>query len=295
MVPDKILPFSMKRMLREFRFRALTTCVVLLGFVLLLVSGGVLFVSPPGRVANWSQWQMLGLTKRSWSEVHIAFSALFLTAAMVHLAFNWRPLLHHFRSRVGATRVLRLEWGTALLLVVGLLGATRAQLFPVAPLVAWGERMRASWEVNSPSAPVAHAELLTLTELAERAGVPVTQALARLQAQGVEAAPDATVQRVAEGVHWAPSRVYEVIGGTTPVATVGSTASTVGRGGGPGRGMGTRTLAEFCREEGLEWSLVQERLSRAGIRATPEQTLRDLAAENGYERPYALLEMLRGR
>jgi len=48
----------------RFMWRAMTSVFIAASFLLLLVSGAVLFVSPPGRVANWSNWRMIGLTNQ---------------------------------------------------------------------------------------------------------------------------------------------------------------------------------------------------------------------------------------
>ncbi len=46
----------------------------------------MLFVSPPGRVANWTNWSLVGLTKHQWGGLHIWFSTVFLFVAIVHEA-----------------------------------------------------------------------------------------------------------------------------------------------------------------------------------------------------------------
>jgi hypothetical protein len=49
-----------------FYWRAFVTFYVILSFVVIAASGLVLFISPPGRVANWSQWTFGGLQKANW-------------------------------------------------------------------------------------------------------------------------------------------------------------------------------------------------------------------------------------
>ena len=63
-----------------------------------MVSGVVLFVSPPGRVANWGNWRMIGLTKHEWTGVHTWFAAVFVVTAVFHLVFNLRPLMNYFQG-----------------------------------------------------------------------------------------------------------------------------------------------------------------------------------------------------
>jgi hypothetical protein len=55
--------------------------VVALSFLALAISGAVLWVSPPGRIANWTDWAMLGLRKSEWIDLHIWFALLFVAIA----------------------------------------------------------------------------------------------------------------------------------------------------------------------------------------------------------------------
>lgn len=283
----------MNKPLAGFRLRAFTTLLVVLGFAALLLSGGVLFLSPPGRIANWTQWQILGLTKRAWSDLHITFSALFLIAGVVHLAFNWRPLLQHLGARLAGRSGFRPEWVLALLVAGGVFAATRAQVPPVSSLIAWSERLRASWDDSGDRAPIPHAELLTLGELASQAGVTAEVAVRRLEAGGVrDASLTAQVQAIADAARVTPARIYDLI------RARGSTAAQPGtehaaRGPGGGGGPGWKTLRQFCTDEGLDLAAVQTRLTGRGLKASPEQTLREIAVGNGMDRPYALLEILR--
>lgn len=79
-----------------------------------LVSGAVRFLSPPGRVANWTDGAVAGLTKRDWTALHISFSAVFLGVAAVHVFFNWRPVIGYFKDRGRRRAELRPGWVTAL-------------------------------------------------------------------------------------------------------------------------------------------------------------------------------------
>jgi len=74
----------------RFHWRAFVTLYVTLSFVLLAASGIVLYVAPPGRVANWSRWTLGALDRHGWQAVHTVFALLFVLAGAFHLWFNWR-------------------------------------------------------------------------------------------------------------------------------------------------------------------------------------------------------------
>ena len=82
----------------RFQWRALTSVLMTLGFMMLALSGIMLFLAPPGRVANWTNWTLLGLRKSAWGGLHIWFGTLFLVLTAVHVFFNWRPLLGYPRQ-----------------------------------------------------------------------------------------------------------------------------------------------------------------------------------------------------
>ena len=87
-------PPSAPQVARAFQWRALISVLVALGFLMLAVTGMVLFIAPPGRVANWTDWSILGLRKSEWGAVHIWFGLLFLAVSVWHLALNWRTMLN---------------------------------------------------------------------------------------------------------------------------------------------------------------------------------------------------------
>ena len=59
---------------KGFNFRSFTSFILVWTFLTLLVSGAVLYIAPPGRIANWTRWQLMILTKEKWQAVHIFFS-----------------------------------------------------------------------------------------------------------------------------------------------------------------------------------------------------------------------------
>jgi hypothetical protein len=81
------------------KLRRIVSLTSLLVFLLLLVTGVVLFIVPQGRVAYWSEWRLWGLGKESWAAVHVLTSLLFLFAGITHLALNLKPLLSYLRAR----------------------------------------------------------------------------------------------------------------------------------------------------------------------------------------------------
>ena len=72
----------------RFQGRTTTTLLMLSSFVLLAISGAILFFAPRGQLANASGWQASGLTRWQWEDLHVCFALLMLAAAVPHVWMN---------------------------------------------------------------------------------------------------------------------------------------------------------------------------------------------------------------
>jgi hypothetical protein len=88
-------------------------------------------------------------------------------------------------------------------------------------------------------------------------------------------------------------RIYDLIA-PAPAGPGRQAAGTGGGGGGAAGGAGRKTLAQFCAAEGLSLDATLKRLEARGFKAAAEQTLREIAVNNGFSRPYELIDILRG-
>jgi hypothetical protein len=235
---------------------------------------------------------MLGLRKSEWIDLHIWFGLLFLVASVFHLILNWRPLLSYFRNRLTHQFGWRREWLTGAILCAALFTAVRLGLPPFSSFLAFTDNLRESWGEKNERPPIPHAELLTVRELAEKAGVDVTNALKRLEAQGIKgAAPDLRMAELAKSNRLPAQRIFDLM---VPSPASGERRSGQGPGGQGGGGAGRKTLSEFCLDEGVDLQTAIARLEAKGIKATAGQTLREIAVSSGYQRPNELARIIRG-
>lgn len=286
----------------RFQLRPFTSVLIAFSFLMLAVSGTVLFMAPPGRVANWTDWQILGLTKHEWGGLHIWFALLSVIGALLHLFFNLRPMLNYFKGRITRRMAFRPEWVGAVILCIGVFIGTKSGLVPFATLLAFNEQVKNSWEDTRTSAPIPHAELLTLGALAEQVKVPYETAAERLQNQGFgNLAPDKVIADIARSFSVSPQRIYEVISGSAGHGRGFQEGKGSGQGNSPGShggsysGVGRQTLADYCANKGIDLQQALARLEEAKIKVSAEQTLREIALANGYDRPYKVLEIVEGR
>ncbi|MEN6307027.1 MAG: DUF4405 domain-containing protein [Anaerohalosphaeraceae bacterium] len=281
------------------RFRPFVSVLTGFSFLVVIITGVVLFVTPPGRVANWTNWTIWGLTKNQWIALHICFCALFTIVSIIHIALNLRPLVNYFAGRIQSVRRLRYEWIAAFLVCGIAVWGTLKPFAPFSTLLDLNNRLKNSWDSQaSQQPPVPHAELLTITQLAEQANVPVDTVLENLKIAGIGAAPDDIFGTVAEKAGYSPENLFAVATGKAETRGRGQRrgggegqGETRGGGGSGGGGFGQQTLRQFCQDLNLDINTAMETLRQAGITASADQTIRQIADQNNI-RPGELRQLL---
>ncbi len=271
-----------------FSGRSLVSVTTAWAFVALVATGAILYVVPPGRIANWTGWTLLGLTKAQWQGLHVSFAALFVLASAFHVYLNWRALLGYFMGRASKALALRVEWILATAVCALVAGGSLAGLPPFSSLQAWEERIKESWDRREERPPVPHAELLTLGELAAQEGLPFARMQANLRAKGIVVdSQAATVGEIAAAHGMTPSTLYDAACGVERReerrAEGKSGGGGAGQGGGGLRGMGRVTLAEYCAARALNVEAAIGWLAAQRIEATAQMTMREIADRAGVD------------
>jgi hypothetical protein len=269
-----------------FYWRVFVTFYVILSFVIIAASGLVLFISPPGRVANWSQWRFGALQKADWQAVHTVFTLFFLGAVAFHIYFNWRVILNYRRRKVGEGLHRGKEMGLAIVVGAAVLVLTIVGIPPFSTLVTFGEKVKNSWSDPATEPPVPHAELWTVAKFAETNKMTVDQAMGNLREAGMTApGTDVTLQSLATAYKVTPRQVYlkalrQTRAASVPVAE--------------GSGFGRKTVAQLCEEANLPVETALERLRQAGFTAaTAESNMWQLATQVG-RRPIEVAQIIQG-
>ena len=263
-----------------FRFRPFVSLLTGFSFLMIVMTGAVLYITPPGRVANWTNWQFWGLSKHQWIDLHICFSALFLIVSIIHIWLNGKSLLRYLVSKTAAAKRLRWEW-VASLMICGIVSWGALKPFvPFSSLLDLNNRIKFSWENQEVKAPVAHAELLSIAEVAKQADIEIETIIGNLQSHQIEADADDIFGDLAARHNLSPDALYEMAMNQPQTDSGERGGNRHGQGGGSG-GFGRMTLEEACADMNLDMAVVLETLKNAGLSASAEQTIRQIADENG--------------
>ncbi len=276
----------------KFNWRAFFSVLSALSFIGMVFTGVILFVIPPGRIANWSGWTLLGLTKHQWVGLHDWFSIIFVAASIFHVYLNWKPLVSYFKNKVSKAFALRIEWAFALVICCIIFLGTLVDIKPFSSLLAWNENIKHSWDISQQQAPIPHAELLTLTELSEQVqDVSLETMLTNLKSRGIEVtSPDVVLGDLAEAHKMTPSHLYYIaLGQAGPGGGQrghGQRGERQGEGGAEHEQGGTirvgrMTLNSYCNQNGLDVNEAVKKLQDSGFKASPDMTIRSIADITG--------------
>ena len=266
-------------MKKQFNWRSFISVLTALSFIGMAFTGVILFVVPPGRVANWTGWTLIGLTKHEWIGLHDWFSIIFVAASVIHLYLNWKPFVSYFKSKATKAFSLRAEWMAALVVCAVVFVGTLSDIRPFSSLLEWNENIKHSWENPQQRAPIPHAELMSLNELAKQVqGVDLETMLGNLKSEGIEVeSADIALGKLAEAYNTTPVRLYNIaLGQSDPGGGYGGH-----EGGGSGRGFGKMTLKQYCEQTGLDTNTAIKKLQDAGIKAGTDMTIRGIADSAG--------------
>ena len=225
------------------RLRRCVSLTVFLAFIVMAVTGLVLWITPQGRVAHWAEWRLAGLDKDQWGALHSTFMILFLVTGIWHTVLNWTALVSYFSDSAKRVRVFTREFNVALLLCAVFVVGTLQAWPPLAWVTGVSDWSKASWEETLGSPPYGHAELDTLERFVNRLGrwgrgqksglapMSVEDAVRHLQAAGFDAAaPGATLTDIARDAGRSPQDVMTTLEAAAPTSSAAPHSSGRQRG-----------------------------------------------------------------
>lgn len=275
--------------------RSFTAFIVTWAFIVLMVTGLVLYVVPHGRIAYWTHWSLWGLEKDRWAWIHMTFGGVFIVAAFLHLYFNWKPFKQYIADRIQGHLAFKREILIATLATLVLVFLSALDLPPASWIIRLNSDIKNAW-VTEPALepPFGHAEEASLAALARRMDFDLEPALSALRDQGiaVESGRE-TLEQIAQRNGMTPMAVYALIPRPqpAPVSTAARMTPEEIEARFAGTGLGRKRLTEVCEMVGLDVRTGRERLASAGIEAGPDDGIRDLADANG-KRPIELLVII---
>ncbi|WP_028583322.1 DUF4405 domain-containing protein [Desulfogranum mediterraneum] len=271
--------------------RNITSLTLLLSFLLLTLTSIVLYIVPEGRVAYWSDWRMMGLSKSQWGDIHINLGFLFLAALLLHLYYNWKPLMAYMKNRARELKIFTPDFTIALLLTAAFTVGTLLMVPPFSTILDFGSSFKDAAADRYGEPPYGHAELSSLKMLAKRTGLELETIRTQLTAAQIRFTDESqTLLAIAQANQLTPKALFDII---KPMPAKVETGASQPFPELPFPGLGRKVLKDLCQEYGLDLEKVSAALEAKGVQADPGQTLKEIGAANDTD-PHALFEILHG-
>ena len=269
---------------KGFHKRGFITFLTLMSFIVMTITGFVLYFAPQGRIAYWVDWRFWGITKTDWGSIHTISCFLFVIVGIYHLVFNGKALGNYISSKVSGGFRLKKEFGIALAISCAVILGSMYQIPGIKQVLEFSEYAKTLWVKNKEyDPPMAHAEQLSLKNFAKKMNIDLAPATAELAKNGVRVAnSDDSLSKIARDNRTSPVNVYILIkkfeAAPAGVQKAAYTVEMVDERF-AGKGMGKKKLAEVCAEIGVDLKQARERLAKSQVQAGDEETLHDLAGK----------------
>ena len=152
----------------RFRTRGFISLLLALSFLVAVVSGSVLFITPRGRSPTGLAGHD-GFDQARVGGLHINACLLMLLGAVIHLVLNWRIFWSYIQKKSAGFN-LKWEMAASVLITAAVVAGT---LYEVPPLTATGglNEWAKTLGGESSAGPVPHADKFTLARLAQTTGL----------------------------------------------------------------------------------------------------------------------------
>jgi hypothetical protein len=137
----------------KFRFKAFTSLLLTIVFLILAFSGVILFITPRGRTANWTGWSILKLSKQQWQSMHYNIALLFLIIALLHLFLNWGVFWSYIKKICNLGWNMKAEILLATALAAIILVGTIYRVPPFGTLQTYNNEIKDYWDNQAGEEP----------------------------------------------------------------------------------------------------------------------------------------------
>lgn len=271
--------------------RKAVSMTALFSFMYLAFSGVIMYITPPGRIAYWADWRILGMNKTMYNETHVTMSMLFLVCMGLHIWLNWKPIVSYMKNKSGSLVIFTRETVFGLLLALIFVAGTLAGTAPFSTVTDALADIKDEYEYSLGNPPYPHAELTTLLAFIKRLKFDENQAVQILKAENIQFTMDQNLKTIADNNGIDPADIYNML---KPSQMDGAEDEPVIMYEGVqdgvdmskyesmmGSGMGKKTIESAAAGAGISIDKALERLNKYDIQAEASDTLKDIGTEAG--------------
>jgi len=192
--------------------RRFTSLCISFAFLVMSYTGIMLFIVPQGKIAYWTNWELLGLSKDQYGALHVTFMVLFLVGMILHLYLNWGPLISYLKNKKREFSLFTKEFILAFIFTIVFILGTLYQVTPFKTFLDFEASVKESWITDKTIPPYGHAELSSLKALCKKSYIDLDKAIKTLKENGIVGVKaKKKVALIAQENNLAPYEIYNMI------------------------------------------------------------------------------------
>ena len=191
--------------------KKITSLTLAFSFLIMSYTGVMLFIVPQGKVAYWSDWHLFGLSKSQYGELHTTSMVTFLLFALLHIYYNWKPLMGYIKDKNRKISFTKKEFLIAFLLNIVFIVGTLYLVQPFKAFLDFEDGIKDMWAKKYGEPPYGHAEETKLNVLCKKLNIDLEKAKLILQKNNINFKESEPLKDIAKNNALAPSDIYKLI------------------------------------------------------------------------------------
>jgi len=191
--------------------KKITSLTMLLSIVVMTYTGVMLFIAPPGRIANWANWKLLGLSKESYANIHTTFMVLFVLMTLLHIYYNWKPMISYMKNKTKQLVVFTNDMIISLVISAFFIIGTLLGVSPFSSFLDFGDGIKNSWEKEYGTAPYSHAELSSLKMFCKKLGYDLEKSKKILKSNNIVFEESKSLSQIATENEVSPQFIFNLL------------------------------------------------------------------------------------
>ncbi len=262
--------------------KKITSLTMLLVMIIMTFSGIMLFIAPPGRVAHWANWEVFGITKELYGDIHSTFMVLFILATILHIFYNWKPLTSYLKNSAKEMIFFTKDMIVASLITFVFLIGTIYSISPFSNFLDFGSDIKDSWEKEYGTAPYSHAELASLKSFLNKMGYDLEEGKKILASNNISFTEEKSLSQIAKENGVSPQFIYTTLRKNFEKKGVKVLAVS---------GLGKKTVSEVAQAIGMETNEFISELKKIGIESNENDGFKEVCELNDLS-PMSVMEKL---
>ena len=254
------------------KLKKITSLVMLWAMILMTYTGIILYIAPHGRVANWTNWELFWWNKHQFAQIHTTFMALFIVATLLHIYYNFKPMVSYMKNKMKQFVFFTKEMIVALGITLLFLTGTLFEIPPFSTFVAFGDSIKDGWAKKSDEPPYGHAEESTLKDFSQKTGYELQRVLKALHEYNITAKDSQTLEEIANREQKTAGYIFDLIRNS-----LGTSASE-----NKITGLGRKTFAQIAKEMPINLEQFLKELENMGIQATKDDKFKSTVEKQGF-------------